>query len=289
MLARGGHTAFETAHPAVPALYLCITLLLTMFSLQPVLIAISLAGALAYGCCLDGPRATLRSLSWQAPLVAIVALLNPVFSAVGSTELFRIGLHAVYLESVCYGAAMGALLVASVAWIQAGAALLSFDRVMTLFGNVAPVVALMVSMSMRLIPRFLRKGRMVAAVQDAVFLARDTRREAVGRRLRLSSVLMGWGMEDSLETADAMRARGWGGAPRRSTYTRYQFTGADALALAVLAAFGALVLGLAYAATSTYEFFPQMSRLAVWWGYAPYAIWMLVPTVLHIGERRRFA
>jgi len=39
--------AFETSHPAVPAVYLGGTVLIAMFALQPVLVAVSLAGALA--------------------------------------------------------------------------------------------------------------------------------------------------------------------------------------------------------------------------------------------------
>ena len=35
--------AFSMSHPAVPALYMALTLGLTMFSMQPVLIALSLA------------------------------------------------------------------------------------------------------------------------------------------------------------------------------------------------------------------------------------------------------
>ena len=35
--------AFSMSHPAVPALYMVLTLGLTMFSMQPVLIALSLA------------------------------------------------------------------------------------------------------------------------------------------------------------------------------------------------------------------------------------------------------
>ena len=30
-----------------------------------------------------------------------------------------------------------------------------------------------------------------------------------------------------------------------------------------------------------------MSRLVPWWGYLPVAAWMLLPTWLHVYERRR--
>ncbi len=287
--ARTEHTAFDTAHPAVPAVYLAFTLALTMFSFQPVLMGLSLAGALSYSCCVRGARETLAGLRWQLPVVAVIALLNPFFSASGSTGLFRIGVRAVYLESLCYGAAMGALFIASACWLRAASTLLSFDKVMALFGNAAPVIALMVSMTMRLIPRFLRKAEAVLAVQRAAAVPGRSRSDEVRERLRLSSVLMGWGMEDSLETADAMRARGWGGAARRTTFTRYRFTAADGVALAALVLAGALAAVLAWTATSQYSFFPTMSRLVPWWGYLPVAAWMLLPTWLHVYERRRFA
>ena len=87
--------AFSMSHPAVPALYMVLTLGLTMFSMQPVLIALSLAGGLAYGFATRGAARTLGALRWQLPVILIIALVNPLFSASGSTELFRIGMRAV--------------------------------------------------------------------------------------------------------------------------------------------------------------------------------------------------
>ena len=160
--------AFSMSHPAVPALYIVLTLGLTMFSMQPVLIALSLAGGLAYGFATRGAARTLGALRWQLPVILIVAVLNPLFSASGSTELFRIGMRAVYLESMVYGLCMGGLFVASVLWFEAAASMLEYDKVLALLGNAAPVIALMISMCMRLIPQFLRRGRTVLAVQDAI-------------------------------------------------------------------------------------------------------------------------
>ena len=214
--------AFSMSHPAVPAFYMVLTLGLTMFSMQPVLIALSLAGGLAYGFATRGAARTLGALRWQLPVILIIALVNPLFSASGSTELFRIGMRAVYLESMVYGLCMGGLFVASVLWFEAAASMLSDDKVLALFGNAAPVVALMISMCMRLIPQFLRRGRTVLAVQDAIDVPGRAPADPVRSRLRASSVLMGWGMEDSLERADAMRSRGWGAATRRTTYARYR-------------------------------------------------------------------
>ncbi len=328
--------AFETHHPAVPAVYLLFTLALTMVSVQPVLIGISLIGAFAYGIASRGWRACLGSLRWQLPTVALIALFNPLFSASGATELFHLGPRVIYLESLCYGAAMGALFVASLLWFQAASDMLSIDKVMTLFGNTAPILALMISMCMRMIPRVMRRGRQVAATRATVRAAEtrstghtDGKSKGNGsaadskvadtastktvaaaggdvvttgatghafgvsskakERLRQMHVLMGWSMEDSLETADAMRARGWGAGVRRTTYTRFAFSDADAMCVILLTLGGALCCVVACAATTQYSFYPTMPRLVAWWGYAPYCCWMLLPTLILLRDKRRFS
>ncbi len=294
MAKRVTHTAFDAMHPAVPALYACITLGLTMAALHPVLVAISCAGAFAYIACVRGLRSAVCALRWQIPVMLVIALVNPLFVRMGSTVVLELFGRPVFLESLLYGLAMAGMFVASVQWFAACSHMLTHDKVLALFGSAAPVVALMISMTMRLVPRFLRQGRTIAAVQDVArscFVAdgRAGLPASVADRLRQSSVLMGWAMEDSLETADAMRARGWGARRRRTTYVPYRFTLCDAAAIVLLVLGGAAVAWVAWRVTAPFAFYPQMSPITWWWGYGAYAAWMLVPALLHIYETRRFA
>ena len=197
-------------------------------------------------------------------------------------------MRAVYLESMVYGLCMGGLFVASVLWFEAAASMLEYDKVLALLGNAAPVIALMISMCMRLIPQFLRRGRTVLAVQDAIDVPGRAPTDPVRSRLRASSVLMGWGMEDSLERADAMRSRGWGAATRRTTYARYRLGRSDVAALVGLALFGAAAVAVAATATTQYSFYPQLSVPAPWLGYVVYAAWMVLPCALHALDEKRF-
>ncbi len=163
------HTAFGTMHPAVPAEFLACTLGLTMFAPHPVLVSLSLAGALTYGAVARGVRPTLLALRWQLPLIALLACVNPLFAQRGSTLLFSpFGMMPVYAESLLYGVVMAVMFMASVLWFQAARDILPQDKVLSLFGNAAPVISLMVSMTMRLIPRFVRQGHVIA---DARYLA----------------------------------------------------------------------------------------------------------------------
>ena len=341
----------------MPAAYLAVTLGLTMFSMHPLLIALSFAGGLAYGACVRGWRAAALSLRWQLPVVLVIGLVNPLFVSMGSTELFDLFGRPVYAESLLYGCAMAGLFVASAQWFGIGSAMLSYDKVLGLLGNVVPTVALMVSMTMRLVPRFVRQGRTIAAVQDVTLSCMgfgcvpseggtsasgeagastsgevgastsgeaaasmpgeprasmleetvasattpERRREParflrarhlsnrVTGRLRQSSVLMGWAIEDSIETADAMRARGWGARRQRTTYLPYRFTLRDAAVLLVLTVAAAVCIWASWTATNAYEFYPRLTPICAWWGYVPHAVWMFVPAALHLYETRRFS
>ena len=370
----------------MPAAYLAVTLGLTMFSMHPLLIVLSFAGGLAYGACVRGWRTQALSLRWQLPVVLVIGLVNPLFVSMGSTELFDLFGRPVYAESLLYGCAMAGLFVASAQWFGIGSAMLSYDKVLGLLGNVVPTVALMVSMTMRMVPRFVRQGRTIAAVQDVALscmgfgctpseggvsasgeasasapgevgasmpgasipgeagasIPGEARASMLGEtsasatapgrrheparflrashlsdrvtgrpsdrmpdrlsdrvtgrlsnrvmgRLRQSSVLMGWAMEDSLETADAMRARGWGARRQRTTYLPYRFTLRDAAVLLVLTVAAAVCIWASWTATNAYEFYPRLAPIRAWWGYVPYAAWMFVPAALHLYETRRFS
>ena len=278
---------FATYHPAVGFCFLACAIALTMAALHPVLSALSLAGALVCSCVTRGPRATGRSLLWALPLVALAVVLNPFFSASGSTEILRLGSRAVYLESLAYGACSGAMIAAVLLWFASYAACMSSEATLALFGTHAPTVSLMVSQVLRLVPQFVRRGHEISAVQGAISAAAP--RGAAGAasdRLRAVSVLMGWGMEDGLARGDAMRARGYACGARRTAYRRYRFGRADACAIAMVMALALCAAAAAWYACARFSFYPRMAlgALGPAWAYAPYAALMLVPAALAARE-----
>lgn len=298
MTRRSPHVPFETSHPSVALLYVLGTLGIVMFAPHPVYAGISLAGGLACSFALRGVSATLKGLRWQVPMLVLVCIANPLFTASGSTELWRLGSLVVYKESLAYGAMMGGVMVASILWFECAACLLPEDKVLALGGKALPTVSLMVSMAAQLVPQLVRHGQSVQGVQRActaaVPLGNPSRSqdgngaEVPARRAkllpyaRLSNMLMGWALEDSLERSDAMRARGWGARPpyARSTYQSYRFRASDAAKLVALGCLVGLNAFLAYVACSQWHFYPTMPRLVIWWGYVPFAVQVLLPTVM---------
>ena len=278
--------AFSTYHPAAAFTYLACAIVLAMAALHPVCAALSLAGAFACSCACRSVRASLASLAWALPLAAVVAVANLAFSATGSTELFRIGARAFYLEALAYGACSGTMLAAVLLWFSSYAACMNSESTLALFGGVAPVAALLVSQVLRLVPQFVSRGRGVQAVADATSAAAPATKRDQGRaRLRTVSVLMGWGMEDSLVRSDSMRARGFGCGARRTTYRRYRFGAADAALTAAVVALALANAALAFVACGQFRFYPALSALVPWWGYGVYALLLAVPIILWARER----
>ena len=282
-------TAADRFHPSLQVIYFVAVIVFTMAAFQPACTLLSLLGSVAYGCYLRGPRAVAQSALWQVPLIILMCVVNPLFSASGSTVLFSYGHSQVYLESLVYGAFMGCMLVASVNWFANANVVLTSEKIMAFFSNILPVISLMMTMTARLVPMFVRRGHEIGAVQQAcpASAGEGKRAQAMGY-VRLSSVLVGWSLEDSLETSDAMRARGWGCGRHRSTYLRYRFRSFDACALAIL-----LVLIVVSAATVAYacagfKFYPRITPLYLWWGYVPYVLLLLLPLVLQAAEELRW-
>ncbi|MDO4848453.1 MAG: energy-coupling factor transporter transmembrane component T [Coriobacteriia bacterium] len=279
--------AFASCHASVPATLFAGILALTMFCVQPVLVAISLMGALAFSALARGGRATLAGLRWQLPMLVLVCLANPFFSASGSTLLLRLGPVCIYLESLAYGAVMGALMVAVVLWFEGAAAVLTQDRLLGLAHGRAASISLVISMSAQLMPQMLRRGRGVEASLAACTAAGP----CPGLRDRLtreSGQLMGWALEDSLERADAMRARGWESGARRTSYQPDVLCESDAARLCgIVLALAACAL-LAVAACAQWRFYPTMPSLLAWWGYVPYAALMFLPAGAALSERLRW-
>lgn len=278
-------TLAELFHPAVALLYCGVALVLAMSSMQPVYLVLTFLGQLAWSACL-GRGSALSKLVWQAPLVLILAVANPIFSPSGSTVLLRVGTWALYLESLIYGICQGIMLCNSLMAFSNVSEILTSDKVMEVMARRLPTVALMISMTMRLIPRYTRRGTEVMDVDAACTSsgAAAGRRGRLREAMRLSTVLLGWGMEDSLQTVDSMVARGWQSGARRTTYSRRRFGRLDLAAVLGVGLVGLLAFVCQIQASGQMRFYPRITGIAPWFSYAPYVVFFAVPLATALYE-----
>ena len=240
--------AFSSYHPIINFLYFVLVLVFTMFFMHPVSLAISLLSAQAYSVSLNGTRAVRFSLMAILPMMLIAAVVNPIFNHEGATILTYLPSgNPLTLESMVYGVASAFLLAGVITWFSCYSAVMTSDKFVYLFGRIIPALSLVLSMTLRFVPKFQAQLKVVSEAQSCV--GRDTANGSLLQRaqngITILSILVTWSLENAIETADSMKSRGYG-LPGRTAFSIYRFDGRDKLALLwLLFCGGYIILGWA--------------------------------------------
>lgn len=196
---------------------------------HPAMLGLSLVCAAVYAVYLKGGRAMASSLRYLLPMALMAALINPAFSHQGTTVLAYLPSgNPLTLESILYGLFAAGLLCAVILWFFCLTEVLTSDKFVYLFGRVVPALSLVLSMSLRFVPRFKARFQQVAHAQRA--MGRDVSRGRLLSRLRSAvtvfSIVVTWSLEDGIHTADSMKSRGYG-LPGRTAFSLYRFDARD--------------------------------------------------------------
>ncbi|MDR0812807.1 MAG: energy-coupling factor transporter transmembrane protein EcfT [Oscillospiraceae bacterium] len=239
----------SSLHPIAAMLYFVLVLGFTMLLAHPVCLAVSLISAIGYGVYLKGRRAVRFSLLYMLPMLIIAAVLNPAFSHGGVTILAYLPSgNPLTLESILYGISSAAMLITVISWFSCFDEVMTSDKLVYLFGRIIPALSLILSMSLRFVPRFTAQIKVIAASQRC--LGRDISHGSIVRRARygvkILSILITWALENAIDTADSMKSRGYG-LPGRTAFSIYRFTKRDRITLCFLLASAAvLITGAAF-------------------------------------------
>lgn len=209
-------------HPLVLACYFGAVLLLSMLTMHPLWIGtLFLSGCLVSGA-LSGWHALAKRLPGLLLFAAGVALLNPLISHNGVTPLLFFRGNPITLEALCYGAALGGLLSGLLLWGSIYSRLVDGEKILWLLGSVLPKGALLLSVAMRYLPALRRQYQLLHRLYLCMGIYRqDTVFHRLKSSFQLLSVLLGCALEDAVQTAYAMRARGYDSG-RRSRMSLYR-------------------------------------------------------------------
>ncbi len=285
----GGARAFGSYHPGVTAAVLAAAVALGVLVRRPSFLVVGAAFAAASYLALRG-RAGVRLVCGMAPLVVVVALVNPLFVARGETVLLTwLGGRPYTLEALAFGASTGAMLAGTLLWFGCWNAVMTTDKLSYLLGRVAPALALVLTMTLRLVPSYERAVRRFAVARASVGadVAAGGARERAAHAATLLSQLATWALESSVVTASSMRARGFGVA-RRTSFAPFRFAARDAALLAVASVCAVLAAAGGVAAAGDVAYYPAVSvppatplSLA---GLAAYAALLAMPTFVTLKE-----
>ena len=281
--------AFSSYHPVVSFSFFILVFVLAMLMMHPVFIGISLIAACLFSLSLNGLKGVRSNLMFGLPMFLLIALANPLFNNRGRTVLFFFRDNPITLEATMYGICSAASLVGIIMWFSCYSKVITSDKFLYLFAKVAPSIALLITMSIRMIYKLRIQMKMITTAQHAIGL--DTGegkiRQRIQRGMRTISILLSWSMEDGIETADSMKARGYG-LKNRSTFSLFKFTRRDGVMLAIITGLGAPCLAGYYAGYGVLRFYPsiapiKLSSPAIGM-YLCFLCLALIPSLIELGE-----
>ncbi len=254
---------FDRLHPIVAFLYFVFVILIAMLSMNPVIITICYLSGVAFCGMLIGLKKILISLAYNIPLLILLALTNPMFVHKGETILFFLNDNPVTKEAILYGLFASMMIMSVFYWFRCYSEIMTSDKFVYLFGRVIPKLSLVLSMSLAFIPKLKRKYKEIDEAQKALGIyATQSYVDKIRSKFRVLSILLTNSLENSIETADSMRARGYG-LKGRSSYAIYRFTVSDGIFMGVSLLLGITATVLIIFGFANFNFYPTLSPFNV--------------------------
>lgn len=251
--------SFNNCHPVVNFAFFAVVIGFSMFFMHPAALGVSLIGAVCFYIRLRGGRGVGFLIKLVLPAAVITAVINALFNHRGETVLARFPNGSpITLESLLYGLSAAAMMTCVLIWFACFSDVMTSDKLMYLFGKLIPPMSLVLSMTLRFVPRFREQ---FARVREARLCmgkpAADSLKGKMKEAFGCFSVMAVWSLEGSADTADSMKSRGFG-LRGRTTFAIFRFSARDVCLLVWLAACAAFVIVGAANGCFAWEYFPNV-------------------------------
>lgn len=211
-------TGFASFHPVGMFLYFASVITLVFILSNPVFLVIGIFPALLLTVFSGQLRQMKNTLFFALPVILLIVIISVLTNNRGVTVLFSLNDFRITLEAVVYSLMSGMTLLIMMIWFANLNSYLTDNKLLYLFSNFTPTLSVLIVFVLRFIPLFSQRLREIRQTQKT--LCMDISRGKLTVRLRntfnILSVLLEWSLEESLETAQSMRARGFGLAKRTS-------------------------------------------------------------------------
>ncbi len=237
------NSGFKGYHPLVNVLFFISIIAFGMLLRHPVYLVISFISSTAYYLKLSGKDGRKTVFRFLLPMLLFVVIINSFFNHYGVTTLFILpsGNNFTF-EALVMGIISGITVVSVIQWFFCCNEVVTEDKFMHIFGRILPKGALVVSMILRFVPLYRRRYKEISQARKCMGLnGTDSFICKMKNTFKNIGILVSWSFENAIETADSMKARGYG-LKGRTYYSRFQWHTGDTLALILLVLFDALII-----------------------------------------------
>ena len=269
---------FKRFHPVVNLTYFVMVIGFSVVYMHPVSLAISFVSGLLYSLMLGGKKVARFNLIYMLPLMLVTAVINPLFNHRGITVLAYLwGGNPLTLEAVIYGFAAAVMLAAVICYFSCFNVIMTSDKLTYLFGRIIPSLSLVFSMTLRFVPKFSAQLKQVVNAQKSIgrFSSGGTLKRAKNG-LSVLSIMTTWALENSIETADSMKSRGFG-QDRRTSFSNIRFEKRDLVTLIFVIGAAVYVIIGALSGVASFQYFPDMKSADFSsYGFSVFAVYLLL-------------
>ena len=293
-------TSFSRLHPLATIVLFGCEVVLAAFSFQPLCALIAFVGAELCIVQLFDSKHAAKQLIWYAPIIVLMTVINPFFSASGSTVLYSFGHTQLYAESFVYGATSGLVLVSTLSWLECLFVVVSPLELLQRSSVCFPGLQLVLSLSVQLMPQLLSDLTVAQQIQSANTAVQtcdsatqkprqsrfpgqrrflSARKAIVQTASTINAVCMS-ALEKSIGTFQSIVSRGWGMTGRRSRWNTQVLDAYDTLALLLFAFLGVVAAISLYMLVQAWQFYPTMPAFQLSFWYMGLVLFAALPVVL---------
>lgn len=285
---------FKNYHPIINFTYFLFVIGFSCIFMHPLCLLISLLSGFVYSFMQKGFRGVKKKLIYLIPLMLFTALINPAFNHRGLTVITYLPSgNPLTAESIIYGLFAAVMLVSVILWFSSYNEVMTSDKFIYLFGKIIPSLSLILSMTLRFVPRFTSQMKVIVNAQRC--MGKDISKGSIIKRaknaLSVLSVMTTWALENAIETADSMKARGYG-LPGRTAYSIYNFDKRDKKALFIILLLALYVLFGGISGGLDFTYFPEIKNtdftlfnLSI---FLAYFLLCICPLIIELWEVRKW-
>lgn len=230
--------------------------------------------------------------SWSHFLVLIPALFiifTPLFNHRGNHILFYVFNNPITLEAIIQGVINGLSLLAIITVFITFNLVITPDKFLFLFSKWFPQWALLIILSIRFVPLLRRRMGEIISIQRTrgYSVSEGKLKQKLQNGILLLQTLLTWSLEDGIQTADSMAARGYG-LQKRSKYMPYKMTKIDyGYSVIFLILFGIGIFGW-WLGDGVLSLLPYLEPIILygreWLFFAFYIIMIGFPIIIELKE-----
>ncbi|MTD41726.1 energy-coupling factor transporter transmembrane protein EcfT [Erwinia sp. CPCC 100877] len=278
---------FKPVHPFVTVCYYLFLLAFTMSTANPVVLSSVFISSLSLRLFYLAGQSK-RSITYPLFFMLIIGITNPLFVHRGGTVLFFLGRKPITFEAFIYGIFMGMMIASVIYLFQNMQAAIGMEKFFYLFGQRLPKLTILLTLIFRFMPLFQYYFTELNQVQRSIQKTQKLRfREKAAYGLDLFGHLFTWLLETSMDTADAMKARGY--TTHRSSRLVFQWSYSDLIFLLLLGGSGIFYTHSFLIEGFAYHFYPYSEALGPFIRQRPlyyilFVIFTCLPTINKLRE-----